>query len=76
MGVFKSISEICDIISHSAYCVDDATMMIAMESTTNDFWIPSTKVQYGVSWQTELSKVTVDVCCSLIILENQTNIAY
>lgn len=61
MAGFKSAAEFCDVISHSAYCVDDATMMLAIDSTTNEFWIPSTKVQHGVSWQTELGKVTVDV---------------
>lgn len=65
MTLFKAISELCDVISHIVFCTEDGTLMLSMENNTNEFWIPSTKVQPGNSWQTELSKVTVDVSTHL-----------
>lgn len=59
--MFKSSSELCDVISQSAYCPDDNSYMLTLESTTNEFWIPSSKIQPGSSWQAELLKDTVDV---------------
>lgn len=59
--MFKGAFELCDVISQSAFCTDDSSYMLVLESTTNEFWIPSTKVAQENSWQSELSKECVDV---------------
>lgn len=61
MAVFKGASELCDVISQSVYCPEDSSYMLILESTTNEFWVPSTKVSQESSWQAELSKDCVDV---------------
>lgn len=59
--MFKATAELCDVISESIFCVEDNSYMLTLESTTNEFWIPSSKVNAGVSWQTELSKECAEV---------------
>lgn len=61
MTLFRSIYELSDVISQSVFCAEDNSYMLTLDSATNEFWIPSTKVSRESSWQTELSKDCVDV---------------
>ncbi|KAK4874556.1 hypothetical protein RN001_013916 [Aquatica leii] len=49
-NMFKSISDLCDVVSHVVYCPDDATMFITLEPNCNEYWIPSSKVTSGSGW--------------------------
>ena len=55
-STFKSIFELCDVVSIAFYCSADATMMLIIEPNTNEYWIPSVKVTAPNSWVTYMTK--------------------
>ncbi|KAJ3663204.1 hypothetical protein Zmor_007508 [Zophobas morio] len=55
-STFKSIFELCDVVSIAFYCSADATMMLIIEPNTNEYWIPSVKVPAPNSWVTYMTK--------------------
>nr|XP_022916250.1 uncharacterized protein LOC111426117 [Onthophagus taurus] len=61
MSLFRAISDISNVISFIAYCRADHSMMLALESTTSEYWIPSIKVNDGDNWRSELSKEIIDI---------------
>ncbi|XP_018322209.1 uncharacterized protein LOC108734935 isoform X3 [Agrilus planipennis] len=46
---FKSVGDMCDVISHVVFCPDDGTMMVT--SANKELWIPSVKVTGASSWE-------------------------
>lgn len=50
MTVFKSILELCDVVSHVIYCSEDASILLTLENNSNEYWIPSSKVGNNMSW--------------------------
>lgn len=48
--LFKTISELTDVVSHVIFCPDDVSMLITLEPNTNEYWIPSSKIPVGTGW--------------------------
>lgn len=54
--MFKAVAELCDVVSHLIYCVDDSSIMLTLEANTNEYWIPSSKVTNDSSWYSQSLK--------------------
>ncbi|XP_068914444.1 uncharacterized protein [Tenebrio molitor] len=55
-STFKSIHELCDIASVVIFCPSDSTIMLVIEPSSNEYWIPSVKVPAGNSWVGQISR--------------------
>ncbi|XP_023026420.1 uncharacterized protein isoform X2 [Leptinotarsa decemlineata] len=54
MAVFKSIGELCDVVSVVVFCNIDSTMMLTVDNF--EHWIPSVKVLPGQMWERTIAK--------------------
>ncbi|RZC40793.1 uncharacterized protein BDFB_004392 [Asbolus verrucosus] len=54
--MFKSVNDLCDVVSVVIYCFSDATMLLVVEPSSNEYWIPSVKVTGGSSWSSQVTK--------------------
>lgn len=50
MSQFKSISDLCDVMSLVFLCTDDNTLMLTLEGTSTEYSIPCSKLAPGNSW--------------------------
>ncbi|XP_044272221.1 uncharacterized protein LOC123016057 isoform X2 [Tribolium madens] len=55
-STFKSIFELCDVVSVIVCCRIDTSIMLIIESSSNEYWIPSMKVSGLNSWLGHLAK--------------------
>ncbi|KYB28233.1 uncharacterized protein LOC103312510 [Tribolium castaneum] len=55
-STFKSVFELCDVVSVIVCCRADTSIMLIIESSSNEYWIPSIKVTGLNSWLGHLAK--------------------
>ena len=70
MPTFRAISELCNVVSMVVYCSQDRTILLTLESTTAEYWIPSLKVPEGESWQSQLNKDMKEVSADFLLSRN------
>lgn len=64
-STFKSVHELCDVISVIVCCHADSSIMLVVESNSNEYWIPSVKTTGTMGW---LGHVSMNLLHDVILI--------